>query len=110
MITTTGSDAAPLKISRSRRSPWWATTFAATFIGLFVLGLPSKRRRNLILPFLVIAFAFAMSSCGGGNSGGGPPPNQGTPAGSYTVTITATSGSGSAAITHTTTFQLVVQQ
>jgi hypothetical protein len=110
MITTTGSDAAPLKTSRSRRSPWWATTFAATFIGLFVLGLPSKRRRNLILPFLVIAFAFAMSSCGGGNSGGGPPPNQGTPAGSYTVTITATSGSGSAAITHTTTFQLVVQQ
>jgi hypothetical protein len=51
--------------------------------------------------------------CGGSGStsggGGGGPSDLGTPAGTYNITVTGTSGSGNAAITHATTFNLVVQ-
>jgi hypothetical protein len=76
--------------------------------GTFLLCVPLVRRRSfsLLILAVVLTFLLVLPGCGGGNGGGagggsGPP---GTPAGTYTVTVTATTSS----LSHTTTFQLVV--
>ena len=78
------------------------------FFAFWVGAFKSPRSRTLIFSVILLSGL----GCGGGsNGGGGPPPNvdPGTPRGSYPITVTGTSGSGSGAITHTTTFTLVVQ-
>ena len=79
------------------------------FAGVFFIGFTKKRRLwTGLLGLIVIAFLATGIGCGGGNSSGGGgsgSTDPGTPLGSYTVTVTATSGS----VTHTTSFQLVVQ-
>lgn len=76
------------------------------FLGIVLLGAPSRRRRNLRwagLAIMAIIIVIGLASCGGGSK---PPPTfNGTPAGSYPVTVSATSGT----TTHTSTITLVVQ-
>ncbi len=76
-----------------------------------------RRKRGLMVALLFLAVGLG---CGGGSStppggggngggggggGGGGTTDPGTPAGNYVITLTATSGT----ITHTVTFNLVVQ-
>jgi hypothetical protein len=70
--------------------------------------VPFHRHRRKLLSLLFIAFLLLLPSCGGGSfraGGGGGTTDPGTPKGTYTVTVTATSGS----LTHTPSFQLIVQ-
>jgi hypothetical protein len=82
----------------------------APFAAILWIGFPRKRRwwamggACLLGTLLVTGLG-----CGGGSSGSGGSTDPGTPKGSYTVTLSGTSGSGSSAITHSTTFTLVVQ-
>jgi hypothetical protein len=90
---------------------------AFTLIGLLSLGIPASNRRNSAACFglMLLALLMMLPSCGGGGNsgtgggGGGGGGNDGTPPGTYPLTVTATSGSGSTAITHTATFNLIVQ-
>lgn len=87
----------------------WTTT-GLVFAGVFLLGVPRRRfRSGACLSIVLLAFAAVGTGCGGGGGGGGGGhQSPGTPVGSYPITVTATSGTGSNAITHTTTFTLVV--
>jgi hypothetical protein len=106
--TITASTLAPV-VGSLRRFGW--TTAGLVFAGVFLLGVPRKRFRTAAcLSIVLLAFAAAGTGCGGGGGGGGGGGNNspGTPQGSYLITVTATSGTGATAITHTTTFTLVV--
>ena len=77
-----------------------------------ILLVRPLRRRTLrwLAAAISLLLVIGIISCGGGGSTQPPPPRDpGTPKGSYKITVTAASGSGSTAITHTTTFTLVVQ-
>jgi hypothetical protein len=75
--------------------------------GILLLGIPSKRRRwILVLAAAVFTFLIMLPACGGGTGGGGGGgTDQGTPKGAHGVTVTATSSS---AITHPVSFTLIV--
>jgi hypothetical protein len=88
--------------------------------GFLLLVAPTRKRRKTTTYFAIslLMFLMLLSSCGGsssgtggsvGGGGGGGGTDPGTPAGTYTVTVTASSGSGSSAITHSATFNLIVQ-
>ncbi|MCU1270243.1 MAG: peptidase and in, kexin, sedolisin [Acidobacteriaceae bacterium] len=107
-ITTMGPH--PVGLNRS----WWGQRLTWTFASLMLVGAfflaPSPRRsKSLALAAFACVFAFSAVSCGGGGGGGGSGSDPGTPSGSYTITVAGTSGSGTSAVTHTTTFTLVVQ-
>jgi hypothetical protein len=106
-VTTMGPHAARRSASGSKAIGWWTTSLGVSLAGVFLLGVPSKRRRwSTLLSLMVVAVLLMVPSCGGGNSnGGGGGGDPGTPVGSRLVTVTATSGS----LTHTTTFTLNVQ-
>jgi hypothetical protein len=83
--------------------------FGLVFAGVFLLWVPARRLRPaLCMSIVVFAFAAVGMGCGGGGGGGGGNHSPGTPLGSYPVTVTASSGTGNGAITHTTSFTLVV--
>jgi plastocyanin len=89
----------------------WASSFGMPIAALIFFGFPYRRNlRKLFLSLLLMSLIVSFG-CGGGSSSSQPPHplDPGTPKGSYPITVTATSGSGSTAITHTTTFTLVVQ-
>lgn len=116
-VTPNGSaTSTTLTISTTARTvassrPVSTTTLAAItgfgFLGLVLLGVPSRRRRSLRgtgMLLLGIALVFGIASCGGGGS----QPVQiinGTPVGTFNVTVSATSG----ATTHTSVITLTVQ-
>jgi hypothetical protein len=76
----------------------------AVMAGVFLFGIPAVRRRwNVVLALIMVAFLMAAMGCGGSKSSGGGG-GGGTPAGNYTVTVTATSGS----TTHTTNISVTV--
>jgi len=88
----------------------WATSLGLAMAGIFLARVSSRRRRWCgLCSVLIIAFLIALPACGGGSGGGGGGgggvTDPGTPVGTYTVTVTAASGS----LTHTASFQLVVQ-
>ncbi len=101
-VTTTAAHSAALN------GFGWKSSFGISFAGLFLLGVPSKRRR---LAGLAALFMFAslvtIVGCGGGgsNSSSGGSSNPGTPVGTFVVTVSATSGT----LTHSTTFTLNTQ-
>jgi len=67
---------------------------SALLAGVFVLGMPSRRRRRMAgLGFVLLVFFAAGLGCGGGSSGGSSVKTGGTPKGNYTIVVTATSGS-----------------
>jgi hypothetical protein len=83
----------------------WVTAGGA-LVGVFLLGVPSRRRRRVAgLCLMFIVCVFAGMGCGGSGGNGGK--NGGTPAGSYTVTITATSSSPQ--MSHTVNVTVTVQ-
>jgi pro-kumamolisin-like protein/Big-like domain-containing protein len=83
------------------------------FLAILLVGAPRSRPWRLTLSMILIGVVIMAVGCGGSGStsggGGGGPSDLGTPAGTYNITVTGTSGSGNAAITHATTFNLVVQ-
>lgn len=110
-ITTTAAGAENVRPAKTGLG-FFMMTGPLLLGGFVLLGTPlfGRRRAKWILAFVTIAFTVMLAACGGGgSSSSGPPPNPGTTAGTYSVTVTATSGSGSSAITHTATFNLVVQ-
>jgi len=110
-VGTTGPHSvATLKLaSNNKRHAWWASAFGTTFAGIFLLGVPMKKRRGSMLSLALFGLLAIGMGCGGGSSNSSPGPNPqtdpGTPAGTYPITITATAGS----ITHTAKFTLIVQ-
>ncbi len=109
-IGTTGPHSvAALKLaSNDKRYSWWALALGITFVGIFSLGVPMKKRRGSMLSLVLFGMVAIGLGCGGGSnssSGSTPQTDPGTPAGTYPITITATSGS----ITHTAKFTLIVQ-
>ena len=83
---------------------------AMPFAAVLLLGIPRRQTLRALTLALAAGLLLLILSCGGGSTGPPPPPiDPGTPKGSYPITVTATSGTGSSAITHTTTFTLVVQ-
>jgi len=79
----------------------------ALLAGVFLVGEPRRRRWSTVLGLVVVGFLLILPGCGGGSAGGGSGGGTipGTPKGAYTITVTATSGS----LTHTASFQLIVQ-
>ncbi len=76
-----------------RGAGWLAASSGALFAGIFLLGVPRRRRRITGLGIMLLVFFAAGVGCGGGSSSsGGSTQSGGTPAGTYTVTVTATSG------------------
>lgn len=87
---------------------WLAASGSALFAGIFILGVPERRRRGVAgLGLMLLVFFAAGVGCGGGssNSNGGSTTTGGTPAGTYHITVTATSGS----LSHTQLLTLTVQ-
>jgi hypothetical protein len=63
-------------------------------VGVFLLGVPSRRRRRAAgLALVVLVLLVAEVSCGGASNGSGGRKTGGTPAGRYTFTVTASSAS-----------------
>ncbi len=94
--------------STSKRQPpstefRWMAASGGIMAGVFLLGVPRRRRGTAMLGLLVFAFLATGLACGGG----GPTPvtTPGTPSGNYTITITATNGSNALQ----TTVNLTVQ-
>ncbi len=77
-----------------RGAGWMIASSGAFFAGIFLLGVPQRRRRISGLGIMLLVFFAAGVGCGGGSSStGGSTQTGGTPAGTYTVTVTATAGS-----------------
>ncbi len=103
-ITTTAAHAA---LGR-RSAPLWYGSSGALLVGVFMFGIPSRRRRwGVALTLLVLAMLTAAVGCGG--SGSGTPKNNGTPAGSYMVTVTGSSTNGGTTTSHDTNVSVTVQ-
>ena len=106
-VNTTAPHALLRKMSRSASFVWWPASLGG-LAGICLLGTASKGRKwSKLLALVVIGFVLVLPSCGGGGGGGGGGGNTdpGTPKGRYTITVTATSGS----LTHSASFQLIVQ-
>jgi biotin operon repressor len=121
-ITASGTDAtlsigtkapvtATLKATGSSRSTVWAAILGPNFVGIFLLSVPSRKRRlSALVPLLMAAFLVAGIACGGGGSSpsviaAAPQADPGTPRGTYTITVTGTSGTVSHNLTYTLTIQ-----
>jgi len=109
-VTTT----APHSLSGAVISPqpgrgfgWLAAGSSALFAGIFLLGVPSRRRRMAGFGLMLLVFFTAGVGCGGGSSSGGSTKTGGTPPGAYVITVTATSTSP--ALSHPTNLSLTVQ-
>jgi hypothetical protein len=122
-ITASGTDAslsigtkapvtATLKATGPSHLTVWAASLGSGFIGILLLGAPSRlRRATTLLSLVVAAFLVAGVACGGGGSSGSsltpsvPQADPGTPVGTYTITVTGISG----AVSHTLTYTLTIQ-
>jgi hypothetical protein len=106
----TVSTTAPRQTSLRTNRIGWMLALWAPLTGLMLIST-SRRGKHLILLTAVALLLVGLPSCGGGGpatTGGGGVGgtwDPGTPKGTYTITVTAVSGT----ITHTATFQLVVQ-
>jgi VCBS repeat-containing protein len=92
-----------------RHSSWIVAQWSLGFFGVFLWGIPCRRRKRIAFGAVLLA-TLLLSACGGG-SGGGASSNSsgytdtGTPAGTYVLTLTASSGAAS----HTMTLSATVQ-
>jgi hypothetical protein len=109
-VTVNGNTTATLTInatapaSSARRMEWLAAGGGAALAGVFLLGLPARRRRwRSMLTLVCLAILAVGIGCGGGGGNSSttppttptPPPTSGatpTPAGTYTIVITGTQG------------------
>jgi subtilase family serine protease len=105
-VNTTAAHAvagSPSAMSRSHRLGWLGASSGAALAGIFVIGLPSRRKWTAMFGLVLFAFMVTGVGCGGGSSSA--PSNPGTPAGNYTVVVTAVSAS----ITRTLNVSITVQ-
>jgi subtilase family serine protease len=89
---------------QQRGFSWLAASGGSLLAGVFLLGVPSRRRRRMAgLGVMLLVFFAAGVGCGGGSSSGGGGKTGGTPAGNYTIAVTGSSGAltGSANVTVT---------
>lgn len=85
-------------------APLWLGSSGALMAGVFVFGIPARRRRwSVVFTLLTVALIAAAVGCGGSSSSGTK--NPGTPVGVYTVGVTASDGTTS----HTTNVAVAVQ-
>jgi trimeric autotransporter adhesin len=111
-ISTTAATSSASLLPRHLRGGWYVTGGVAV-AGLFVLGIPRRRRNWLSMLSVVAIFAgvaIVLAGCSGssnsgGNGGGGTTGNPGTTPGAYTVTVSGSSG----ALATTTTITVTVQ-
>lgn len=111
VATTAPHSASALNSVGHSRFLWLSSV--TPFLAILLIGAPRARGWRLILSLMLMGVVLTGVGCGGSSNstggGGGGPTDTGTPPGTYTITLTGTSGSGTSAITHTTTFTLVVQ-
>ena len=115
-------------LQRPRGIGWEAASGSALLVGIFLLRVPSRRRRGVAgLGLMLLVFFAAGAGCGGSSSGssgsGGSSGSSsggisgayefvatsntgGTPAGTYTITVNATSASP--ALSHTANVTVTV--
>ena len=75
-------------------APLWFASSGALLAGVFIFGIPARRRRwTVALTLLTLALLAAAVGCGG--SSRSSPKSSGTPVGSYTVSVTASDGTTS---------------
>ena len=107
-ISTTAATSAVLAYPKSPGIPWIASG-GATLACIFLLGIPTRRRRwrSMLGLIVLLALLGGMLACGGkaSSGGGGGISIPGTTAGTYTVTITGTSGATTATGVVTLTVQ-----
>ena len=98
--------AADLRLPFGRRvRGLWIAAGGGVFAAVIVGGVPSRRRRWLMLGLGLGVIAVLLSCGGGGRGGGGGGNNSGTPAGTYIVTVTGSGGGSS----HTANISFTVQ-
>jgi hypothetical protein len=86
----------------------WVAAGSSLLVGVFLLGVPSRRRqRGAGLALMVLVFLVAGVSCGGGSNSGSSGKTGGTPPGKYAFTVTATSTSPP--LSHTANVVVTVQ-
>ncbi|MGA8311466.1 MAG: hypothetical protein WB755_15655 [Terriglobales bacterium] len=86
----------------------WMVASGSALVGVFLLGVPSRRRRRGAGLGLMVLVLFAVGmGCGGSSSGASGGKAGGTPVGSYTISVTATSASPQ--LSHTDTVAITVQ-
>ena len=110
-VSTTAPQSA-LALNFVKHSSYLWLSSLSPFVAILLIGTPRSRTWRLMLALMVMGVILAGVGCGGsgnGTGGGSSPTDPGTPPGSYTISVTGTSGSGTSAITHTTTFSLIVQ-
>lgn len=81
----------------------WVAKGGSVLVAVFLLGVPSRRRRRVAGLGLMVLVSFAAGMGCGGSSG----KTGGTPAGSYTITVTA--ASTSPGLSHTANVVVTVQ-
>ncbi len=104
-ITTTAAASSAMFGPKRLGVPWLAAG-GSVLAGLFLFGMPGRRRRwraILGMVMLLVVLSAGVLACGGGSKSGGG--IAGTTAGAYTITITGTS----AATTETGAVNLTVQ-
>lgn len=97
-ITTASAALAP------GSAPLWLGGGGFLVAGVFVFGIPARRRR-WAAALTLITIALILSAVGCGGSSGGGKGGTGTPAGTYVVTVTGSDGTTS----HTTNVAVSVQ-
>ena len=86
--------------------PFWFTSGGGLLVGVFLIAIPSRRRRwSMALALVTVALIVAAVGCGGSSSSTPKGSGSGTPVGSYTVAVNATDGTTS----HTTNVSVAVQ-
>jgi hypothetical protein len=92
VVTTAPHILSIMSASRPPRGFRWVAEGGSVLVAVFLIGVPSCRRRRVAGLGLMVLVSFAAGmGCGGG--GGSSGKTGGTPAGSYTITVTAASTS-----------------
>jgi subtilase family serine protease len=86
--------------------PFWFTSGGGLLAGVFLIAIPSRRRRwSAALALVTVALIVGAVGCGGSSSSTPKGSGSSTPVGSYTVAVNATDGT----TTHTTNVSVAVQ-
>jgi subtilase family serine protease len=86
--------------------PFWFTSGGGLLAGVFLIAIPSRRRRwSAALALVTVALIVAAVGCGGSSSSTPKGSGSSTPVGSYTIAVNATDGT----ISHTTNIAVAVQ-